>query len=52
MTDERDENGNLLPNDKRLTKVGVFIPKTSIDKFLQLLNVLKGDMALIGTRSE
>ena len=50
MTDERDANGNLLPNDKRLTKVGAFIRKTSIDELPQLINVLKGDMALIGPR--
>lgn len=50
MTDERDVNGNLLPNDKRLTKVGAFIRKTSIDELPQLINVLKGDMALIGPR--
>lgn len=50
MTDERDAEGNLLPNDKRLTKVGSFIRKTSIDELPQLINVLKGDMALIGPR--
>lgn len=50
MTDERDANGNLLPNDQRLTKVGAFIRKTSIDELPQLINVLKGDMALIGPR--
>lgn len=50
MTDERDAEGNLLPNDKRLTKVGAFIRKTSIDELPQLINVLKGDMALIGPR--
>lgn len=50
MTDERDDDGNLLPNDKRLTKVGAFIRKTSIDELPQLINVLKGDMALIGPR--
>lgn len=50
MTDERDADGNLLPNDKRLTKVGAFIRKTSIDELPQLINVLKGDMALIGPR--
>jgi lipopolysaccharide/colanic/teichoic acid biosynthesis glycosyltransferase len=50
MTDERDENGNLLPEAQRLTKVGAFIRKTSIDELPQLINVLKGDMALIGPR--
>ena len=50
MTDERDENGKLLPNEKRLTKIGSIIRKTSIDELPQLINVLKGDMALIGPR--
>ena len=50
MTDERDENGNLLPDEKRLTKRGKFIRSTSIDELPQLINVLKGDMALIGPR--
>ena len=50
MTDERDENGELLPNAQRLTKVGALIRKTSIDELPQLWNVLKGDMALIGPR--
>ncbi len=50
MTDERDESGNLLPNEQRITKVGTFIRKTSIDELPQLFNVLKGDMALIGPR--
>ena len=50
MTDERDENGVLLPNDQRITKVGKFIRKFSIDELPQLINVLKGDMALIGPR--
>lgn len=50
MTDERDADGKLLPNDKRLTKVGAFIRKTSIDELPQLINVLKGDMSLIGPR--
>lgn len=50
MTDERDANGNLLSDAQRLTKVGAFVRKTSIDELPQLINVLKGDMALIGPR--
>lgn len=50
MTDELDENGDLLPNERRLTPVGLFIRKTSIDELPQLFNVLKGDMSLIGPR--
>lgn len=50
MTDERDENGELLPDKDRLTKVGSFVRSTSIDELPQLINVLKGDMALIGPR--
>lgn len=50
MTDERDENGELLPNAQRLTKVGAFIRKTSIDELPQLWNVFVGDMSLIGPR--
>ena len=50
MTDERDENGALLPDEQRLTKVGQFVRSTSIDELPQLINVLKGDMALIGPR--
>ena len=50
MTDERDEQGRLLPDKLRLTKVGRFIRATSIDELPQLFNVLKGDMALIGPR--
>lgn len=50
MTDERDANGNLLPDAERLTKVGRFIRSTSIDELPQLWNVLKGDMSLIGPR--
>lgn len=50
MTDERDAEGNLLPDEQRLTKVGKFVRSTSIDELPQLINVLKGDMALIGPR--
>lgn len=50
MTDERDEQGQLLPDDKRLTPVGRFVRSTSIDELPQLFNVLKGDMSLIGPR--
>ncbi len=50
MTDERDADGNLLPDAQRLTKVGKFVRSTSIDELPQLFNVLKGDMALIGPR--
>lgn len=50
MTDERDAEGNLLPDADRLTAVGKFVRKTSIDELPQLFNVLKGDMALIGPR--
>ena len=50
MTDERDKLGNLLPDEKRLTKVGRFVRSTSLDEIPQLINVLKGDMSLIGPR--
>lgn len=50
MTDERDADGNLLPDADRLTKVGRFVRSTSVDELPQLINVLKGDMALIGPR--
>ena len=50
MTDERDADGKLLPDAERLTKVGRFVRSTSIDELPQLINVLKGDMALIGPR--
>ena len=50
MTDERDANGDLLSDEQRLTKVGKFVRSTSIDELPQLINVLKGDMALIGPR--
>lgn len=50
MTDKRDENGNLLPDKDRLTKVGSIVRKLSIDELPQLINVLKGEMSLIGPR--
>ncbi len=50
MTDERDENGNLLPDELRLTGIGKIVRSMSIDELPQLLNVLKGDMSLIGPR--
>nr|WP_320990188.1 sugar transferase [Bacteroides sp.] len=50
MTDARDVEGNLLPDDKRLTKVGKFVRSTSIDELPQLINILKGDMSFIGPR--
>lgn len=50
MTDERDANGKLLPDEQRLTKIGSFVRSTSIDELPQLINVLKGDMALLGPR--
>ena len=50
MTDERDADGKLLPDAQRLTRVGRFVRSTSIDELPQLINVLKGDMAIIGPR--
>ena len=50
MTDERDADGNLLPDSERITKVGKFIRSTSIDELPQLINIIKGDMAFIGPR--
>lgn len=50
MTDEKDANGKLLPDAQRLTKVGRFVRSTSLDEIPQLLNVIKGDMSLIGPR--
>lgn len=50
MNDKKDANGNLLPDAERLTKIGTFVRKTSLDEIPQLLNVIKGDMSLIGPR--
>ena len=50
MNDKRDESGNLLPDAERLTRVGRFVRSTSLDEIPQLLNVIKGDMSLIGPR--
>ena len=50
MSDERDENGKLLPDEKRITKFGTFLRKTSLDEIPQLINIIKGDMSLIGPR--
>ena len=50
MTDQKDSDGNLLPDDQRLTNIGNFVRKTSLDEIPQLLNVIKGDMSLIGPR--
>ncbi|WP_338358906.1 sugar transferase [Yeosuana marina] len=50
MTDKKDPNGNLLPDSERMTKFGSFIRKTSLDEIPQLINILKGDMSLIGPR--
>ncbi len=50
MTDERDETGELLPDNKRLTKFGKTLRATSLDELPELLNILKGDMSIIGPR--
>ena len=50
MTDEKDENGKLLPDEKRLTKFGNILRKTSLDELPELVNILKGDMSIIGPR--
>lgn len=50
MTDERDADGNLLPNEQRITKVGRFIRSTSLDELPQLINILRGDISIVGPR--
>lgn len=50
MTDEKDEQGNLLPDEKRLTKFGKFLRSTSLDELPELINIIKGDMAIVGPR--
>ncbi len=52
MTDEKDENGKLLPDSKRLTKFGKFLRSTSLDELPELFNILKGDMSLVGPRPQ
>lgn len=52
MTDARDENGNLLPDDVRLTKFGAFLRSTSLDEIPEAINILKGDMSVVGPRPQ
>lgn len=52
MTDKKDENGNLLPDSERLTKFGKFLRSTSLDELPELVNILKGDMAIVGPRPQ
>lgn len=50
MTDEKDENGNLMPDEVRLTKFGKWLRSTSLDELPELFNILKGDMSIVGPR--
>lgn len=52
MTDEKDENGELLPDEKRLTKFGKFLRSTSLDELPELINIIKGDMSIVGPRPQ
>lgn len=52
MTDEKDENGKLLPDSQRLTKFGKFLRSTSLDELPELINIIKGDMAIVGPRPQ
>lgn len=52
MTDEKDENGKLLPDEKRLTKFGKMLRSTSLDELPELINIIKGDMSIVGPRPQ